>query len=125
MEEQCTLFHKRAFLFPPHKGKLPSAGGKKGQPSDEGRPTTGQFPALSPGESALRAGPGVAAWAATVRVQRSNSGRGGEEEEEPKGRGRKREEAAEGGTERCTRQLVTARMGPTAHPSLLSTISKA
>lgn len=54
--------------------------------------------------------------AATVRVQRSNKGRGGEQEEEPKRRGREREEQAEGGRERCTRLLVTARTGPTAHP---------
>ena len=58
MEEQYTLFHKGAFLFSPCKGKLPSAGGEKGQPLDEGRPTTGQSPALSPGERALGAGHG-------------------------------------------------------------------
>lgn len=52
-------------------------------------------------------------------------GAGGGEEEEPKRRGRKREEAAEGGRERCTRQLVTARTGPTARPSPLSAVSKA
>ena len=90
---------------------------------DEGGPTTGQPPALSPGESALRAGPGVAGWAATVRVQRSNLGR--EAGRRRSRRGRKREEAAEGGRERCTRQLVTARTGPTARPSPLSAVSKA
>lgn len=58
---------------------------------DEGGPTTGQPPALSPGESALRAGPGVAGWAATVRVQRSNLGREA---------GRRRSRREEGGRER-------------------------
>lgn len=54
-KNNTRCFIKGAFLPAPYKGKLPSAEGREGQPWDEGRPTTGQSPALSPGERALRA----------------------------------------------------------------------
>lgn len=106
MEEQYMLFHKGAFLFPPCKGKLPLAGGEKGQPLDEGRPTTGQSPALSPGEKALGAGHGGAlqapSRAAMGTVQRSNKGREARRSQRER---EGREERAEGGEEGCTRRL--------------------
>ena len=60
-KSQASLWGTRDFhswaTFPT-KCSLPLAGGEKGQPLDEGRPTTGQSPALSPGEKALGAGHG-------------------------------------------------------------------
>lgn len=65
---------------------------------DEGRPTTGQSPALSPGEKALGAGHGGAlqapSRAAMGTVQRSNKGREARRSQE-NGKGERNEQREE------------------------------